>query len=219
MRSAVLIGVLLSALGGFFPPGARRRAPAEARARVAGVPSRHAAGFRDGGRVPPDPRRSARQPPRLSTASYLDTARFADAAYRDSAIEYLRARYESLRIDVVIATTTATLELVRIGRRRDVRQRRGRVPRRDLAVGRCPDHGCGVATRPRPDATGGAARASGSYPRRSRRRIRTVRPDLPPTDPAAIRRHRPARDHHVAHRFAGGGSRGGNSRLACQRTA
>ncbi len=46
-------------------------------------------------------------------SEYLDTARFTDAAYRDSAIEYLRARYEPLRIDVVIATTTATLELVR----------------------------------------------------------------------------------------------------------
>ena len=112
MRSAALIGIILSALGGVFPPVPDGEHPQK---RVLVLQE-----FRRDTPLSSEMEDVYRQMlgsvlgSRLDYYSeYLDTARFTDAAYRDSAIEYLRARYEPLHIDVVIATTTATLELVR----------------------------------------------------------------------------------------------------------
>jgi signal transduction histidine kinase len=112
MSSAVLIGALLSALAGAFPPVPDGEHPQK---RVLVLQE-----FRRDTPLSSEMEDVYREMlggvlgSRLDYYSeYLDTARFTDTAYRDSAIEYLRARYESLHIDVVIATTTATLELVR----------------------------------------------------------------------------------------------------------
>src|SRR5262245_53588582 len=112
MNAAVLIGVFLSALGTGFPPVPDGEHPQK---RVLVLQE-----FRRDTALASEMEDVYRQTlggvlgSRLDYYSeYLDTARFADSAFRDSAIEYLRARYESLHIDLVIATTTATLELVR----------------------------------------------------------------------------------------------------------
>ena len=143
MRSAVLIGIMLSALGGAFPPVPDGAHPQK---RVLVLQE-----FRRDTPLASEMEDVYRQMlgsvlgSRLDYYSgYLDTARFTDAAYRDSAIPLnLRARYEPLRIDVVIATTTATLELRANGRRR-VRRRRGRVPWRHRPDRRRPDHWRGI---------------------------------------------------------------------------
>jgi signal transduction histidine kinase len=112
MSAAVLIGVFLSALGAAFPAVPDGTHPQK---RVLVLQE-----FRRDTALASEMEDVYRQMlggvlgSRLDYYSeYLDTARFADSAFRDSAIEYLRARYEPLHIDVVIATTTATLELVR----------------------------------------------------------------------------------------------------------
>ncbi|HVG86574.1 MAG TPA: hypothetical protein VM820_18755, partial [Vicinamibacterales bacterium] len=46
-------------------------------------------------------------------SEYLDTWRIGEPVYRASVLQYLETRYGQLPLDVVIATTTATLNLVR----------------------------------------------------------------------------------------------------------
>src|SRR5262245_34568036 len=112
MSSAVLVGVLLSALGAAFPPVPDGE-PRQQRVLVLQEFRRDTPRSSEMEEVYRQVLGGALGSRLDYYSEYLDTARFADAAYRDSAIEYLRARYEPLHIDVVIATTTAALELVR----------------------------------------------------------------------------------------------------------
>jgi signal transduction histidine kinase len=47
-------------------------------------------------------------------SEFLDTARFDDPDYRTSVVNYLQTRYSHIRLDVVIATTTAAVRLIRL---------------------------------------------------------------------------------------------------------